>query len=80
MRAIVTRENPDGTFDNVGIFNRTITKAYKTEQQLLRYGVTPYAETSRSGWVRVEVFRRSIYGEPDDVFTYNHITRSRGLV
>lgn len=80
MQAILTRENRDGSFDTVGMSNRTVTKTYMSEAQLIRHAVVPFAGTSPSGWVKVEVYRRTLYGEPDSVFTYNGITGKRGKV
>lgn len=39
MKVIVTRQNPDGTFDNVGMNNRFVTASYQSIASLLRYGI-----------------------------------------
>jgi hypothetical protein len=80
MRAIITRENRDGSFDNVGMNNRIVSRSYMSEAQLIRHAVVPYAESSPTGWVRVEVFRATLHGTPDSVFTFNGITGKRGKV
>jgi hypothetical protein len=64
MLIIYTRQNPDGSYDEVGMNNRGITKDYKTTAGFLRHGLPTsfYGHT-----VRLEVFyndQRTV-GEPD---------------
>jgi hypothetical protein len=39
MKAIITRQNADGTYDEVGINNRMLRSEYKSIKSLLRYGI-----------------------------------------
>jgi len=60
MKAIITRQNKDGSYDDCGMNNRFLTGEYKTLKGLFRYGVPKH-----KGVYRVEVFYGdSIYGEP----------------
>ena len=63
MKAIVTRQNPDGSFDEVGMRNRTLFSDLKTVRGVLR--------RARKLWpigaLRLEVFYGSVYGEPSEV-------------
>jgi hypothetical protein len=65
MRIIYTRQNPDGSYDDVGMNNRGITSNYKTTNGFLRYGVP----TNFYGHnVRLEVFYGdNVYKNPDKV-------------
>lgn len=64
MKAIVTRANPDGSFDEVGMNNRFVTNTYKTKHGLLRYGIPAIFK----GKVRIEIFNgSSIYGSPIEI-------------
>lgn len=64
MKAIITRANPDGSFDEVGMNNRTVTKSYKTREGLFKYGIPD----SFNGRLRIEIFAGdSIYGKPIEI-------------
>lgn len=57
MKAIATVQNPDGTYDEVGMNNRRTTNAYQTERGLMRYGLKFCAGLWPHGArVRVEIF------------------------
>lgn len=61
MKAIVTRPNSDGTYDEVGMRNRYLTSQYKTERGLLRYGIADYFK----GTIRIELFSdNGIFRDP----------------
>lgn len=67
MRAIITRANPDGTFDNVGIRNRMVTGSYKTVRGLIKHGVP---KNWSEGRLRLELFTEhawAYYEPPSDV-------------
>ena len=64
MRAIITRPNNDGTYDEVGMNNRTITKNYKSKQSLKRYAIPDHFKNK--GKLRIEYFI-NIYNEPFDI-------------
>lgn len=53
MKAIVTKRNADGSYDEVGMNNRALFSHYKTKQGLLRYGVKPFANGRTC---RVEIY------------------------
>ena len=61
MRAIITRPREDGSYDEVGMNNRTLTKEYKTVERLLRYGL-PHWE----GTLRVEIYLSGIHKPTPD--------------
>jgi hypothetical protein len=64
MKAIITRANPDGSFDEVGMNNRTVTKSYKTRRGLFNYGLP---ENFR-GRLRIEIFSdERFYGDPIEI-------------
>lgn len=71
MIAIVTRQNSDGTFDDIGMNNRTVTGHYKTEKNLLKFGIPEHFK--KSGKVRVEFFVNSILME-NKPFKTMHVT------
>lgn len=56
MRAIVTRPNEDGSYDEIGTNNRMVTGVYKTLKNLVKFGV-PFWK----GKLRVEVYADSIH-------------------
>lgn len=66
MKYLITRQNRDGSFDSVGMDNRTIVSGYKTYRNAFKYGIQPFG----NGRVcRVEVYPgNSIYGNPIEVF------------
>lgn len=67
MKAIVTRQNPDGSFDEVGMNNRTVFGPYRAQRTIEKLA----AEFAGRRGYRVELYRTdSIYGEPDDVRFY----------
>jgi hypothetical protein len=58
MKAIVTRQNADGSYDAVGMNNRRVTRTYFSEANLLRYGLRFCAGLWPKGThIRVEIFR-----------------------
>lgn len=66
MKFVVTRQNPDGTYDEVGMTNRTVISGYKTIRNAMKYGVIPFG---RGRKCRVEQYiGESIYGTPYDAW------------
>lgn len=53
MKIICTRQNEDGSFDNVGTNNRFLTSHYKTIRGFIRYGIP---ETYRKRNLRIDIF------------------------
>ena len=41
MKIIVTKENADGSFDNVGTNNRALFSNYKTLKNAIKFGAVP---------------------------------------
>ena len=63
MKAIVTRQNEDGTFNEVGMNTRYISDEYKLLRNLLTFGVS-----ARKGIYRLEIYHgNSIFGAPQRV-------------
>ena len=61
MKIIVTRENADGTYDDVGTNNRALISGYKTLKNAMKFGVMPFANGKS---IRVEIFPHgNIYAE-----------------
>ena len=64
MKVIVTRQNADGSFDDVGMRNRTLFSDLKTERGA--------EKRARRLWpvgaLRFEVFHGSFYGDPSFTF------------
>ena len=67
MRAIITRPNEDGSYNEVGMNNRTVTGQYKTKKGLLRYGIPDHFK----GKLRIELFHLSILGNAYETFYYH---------
>jgi hypothetical protein len=65
IRYIVTRQNADGTYDEVGMSNRTIVSGYKTWAGALRYAIKPFG---RGVTVRVEAFPSNLHTDPVKIF------------
>lgn len=62
---IVTKQNKDGSFDEVGMNNRTVVDGLTTYGRTFRYRIKPFG----NGRVcRVEVFCGTIYGKPIETF------------
>jgi hypothetical protein len=59
MRAIITRPRNDGTYDEVGMNNRTLTKHYETERGLLKYGIPKHFK----GTLRIELYNSTIHSD-----------------
>lgn len=68
-RYIVTRQNADGTFDEVGMNNRMLISDYKTYRNAYKYAINPFG---RGKLCRVEVYGSSVYTVPSS--TFNTIT------
>lgn len=68
MQYIVTRQNADGTYDEVGMNNRAVISGYKTYAGAVRYGIKPFG---RGVTVRVEVYPSNLYKAPVDIFYIN---------
>ncbi len=65
MKIICTRQNKDGSYDEVGMRNRFLTSSYKTTNGFIRYGIPTnfYGNT-----LKLEVFYGdSVYTDPDKV-------------
>jgi hypothetical protein len=60
MKAIITKQSSNGTYDEVGMNNRALFSHYKTERGVIRYGVPAFANGRPC---RVEFFH-NIYGQP----------------
>ena len=52
MRAIITRPNSDGTYDEVGTNNRTVSYSYNTLRNLQRFAIPD----NFKGKIRLEIF------------------------
>jgi len=59
MKAIITKQRPDGTFDSVGMNNRALISHLTTERGVLKWAAG-YAGGRPH---RIELFT-NIYGEP----------------
>ena len=71
MRAIITKQNEDKSFDECGMNNRRVTKSYKSVATLLKYGLPKFWKSST---VRVEFFLgESILGKPFDTIITNRV-------
>jgi len=70
MKAIVTKQNDDGTFDEVGMGNRFVTASYKTKKNLIRYNT----DRDFKRTIRFEIYHDSINGEltPFDIVYINN--------
>lgn len=67
MKGIVTARNADGTYDGVGMNNRTITGCLKTTQGI-RNNAFRFAESLKRTGVEIEFFPAGrIYGTPFSV-------------
>jgi hypothetical protein len=53
LKIIVTKQNSDGTYDEVGMNNRTLFSHYTTVRGAMKYGVLPYGKGKA---IRVEVY------------------------
>jgi hypothetical protein len=63
---IITRQNSDGSFDEVGMNNRCIVRGYKTYKNAFKYGINPFGHGKVC---RVEEFAGdSVQGDPRQVF------------
>lgn len=78
MRAIITQPNKDGTYDDVGMNNRTVTKNYKTFKNLIQHGIP----SNFVGRLRLEIWHgENIYGKPKEVvYTYQLSKTSPSLI
>jgi hypothetical protein len=65
MKLILTRQNFDGTYDEVGMNNRTVISGYKTMRNAIKYRVLPF---SLGRPVRVEEYGDWMPDTPRDVF------------
>jgi hypothetical protein len=65
MKLILTRQNPNGTYDEVGMNNRTVISGYKTMRNAIKYRVLPF---SLGRPVRVEEYGDWMPDTPRDVF------------
>jgi hypothetical protein len=63
MKLICTRQNSDGSYDNVGMNNRFLTSQYKTTRGFIRYGIpTSYYGNT----LRLEIFYGdNVHRDPD---------------
>lgn len=68
MKAILTKQNDNGTYDSVGMRNRSIVSNYATKKGLLRFAVKPFGNGRK---VRVEILGSSIYDKPVETFEVN---------
>jgi hypothetical protein len=65
-RYIVTRQNADGTFDQVGMSNIMLISDYKTYRNAYKYAINPFGNGKLC---RVEVYGSSVYTAPLQTFT-----------
>ena len=65
MKLILTRQNFDGTYDEVGMNNRTVISGYKTMRNAIKYRVLPFGQGRP---VRVEEYGDWMPDTPRDVF------------
>lgn len=72
---IVTKQNKDGSFDEVGMNNRCIISGYKTYKNAFKYGINVFGAGKTC---RVEVFGDDVYGKPLDVFQTVTFGQTRG--
>lgn len=67
MKAIVTRQNTDGSFDQVGMNNRALFGPYRAQRTIEKLA----AEFAGARGYRVELYKcDQVYGEPDGVRFY----------
>jgi hypothetical protein len=57
----VTKQNADGSYDEVGMNNRCIISGYKTFRNAFKYGINPFGNGKT---VRVEVYNENVFAEP----------------
>lgn len=70
MKAIITRPNEDGSYDEVGMNNRYLVSHYKTKRGLLRYGIAKHYK----GKVRIEIwYGDNIYKEVNETLYIERI-------
>ena len=67
MKAIITKKNQNGSYDECGMNNRFLTSTYKTVKGLIKYGIS---KNWRSQGVRIEVFNYNLYQENPDKTIY----------
>lgn len=67
--AIVTLQNADGSYDEVGMSTRAIIGPYKRVQTINRYAIG-YKQSNNHGRARVQLFNgKSVQGEPNHTYT-----------
>lgn len=67
MKAIITRPNSDGTYDDVGMNNRTVSGTYRLLSNLIKHGTPKHFK----GRLRYELFYGdSILPEKPDKTAY----------
>jgi len=65
MKIIYTRQNKDGSYDNVGMNNQRLTSKYTTTNGFLRYGIP---DTFRGHTLRLEVYYGdNIHRDPNKI-------------
>jgi hypothetical protein len=64
MQYIITRMNADGTYDDVGMSNRTVVSGYATYRGALQHAIKPFG---RGTTVRVEAYPSGLYKDPVDI-------------
>lgn len=72
---LVTKQNADGTYDEVGMNNRCIISGYKTYKNAFKYGINVFGNGKTC---RVEVYNGSIHQNPADVFHTVTFSNTRG--
>jgi hypothetical protein len=58
---LVTRQNADGSYDEVGMSNRCVVDGYKTFRNAFKYSINSFGNGKR---VKVEVYADSLLSEP----------------
>lgn len=72
MKIICTRQNEDGSFDDVGTNNKFLTSHYKTVQGFIRYGIP---ETYRKRNLRIEIYHDHNFYIAPPCRTIYHVSR-----
>ena len=67
MKAIITRQNADGSFDGVGTNNRVLTGHYKLLRNLIKHGVPEHFKNREC---RFELYHNSIIFEDEPFKTF----------
>ena len=67
MRAIITRQNQDGSYDEVGMANRIYTGTYKYARNLIQYAIPKHFQNKN---LRVEIYYTPIQQDKPDLTVF----------